>query len=53
MAFDREDWLYLSGAVAVSAGCALIVPAWGLLSIGAFAMLPCLMSMVRGRGPQK
>lgn len=50
--FDTEDWLYAGGAVVVSAGCAWIYPPAGLLSLGAFAALPPLVSMLRTpKGP--
>lgn len=52
--FDGEDWLYLGGAVSVSAGCAWIYPPAGLLSLGAFAALIPLVSLFRKpRGPQQ
>lgn len=51
--FDVEDWLYLGGAVTVSAGCAWIYLPAGLLSLGAFAALPPLVSLFRKpKGPQ-
>lgn len=51
---DTEDWLYLGGAVLVSAGCAWMYAPAGLLSLGAFASLPPLVSLFRARpkGPQ-
>lgn len=52
--FDTEDWLYLVGAVAVSAGCAWIYAPAGLLSLGAFAALPPMVSLFRKpKGPQQ
>lgn len=50
--FDRGDWLYAAGALAVSAGSAWIYPPAGLLSLGAYLSLPCLVSMFKPKGPQ-
>ena len=51
--FDVEDWLYLTGAVAVSAGCAWMYAPAGLVTLGAFAALPPLVSLFRKpKGPQ-
>jgi hypothetical protein len=48
---DREDWLYVGGALVSSAGCAWIYPPAGLICVGCFALLPPLVSLFRAKGP--
>lgn len=51
---DREDWLYICGAMAVSAGCGWIYLPAGLICIGVFAVLVPLVSLFRrAKGPQE
>lgn len=51
---DREDWLYLSGAVAASAGCGWVYLPAGLICLGLFCALPPVLTLFRSpKGPQE
>jgi hypothetical protein len=47
---DREDWLYLGGAVSASAGCGWWFPPAGLMCFGASLVLwPFVARLLGGR----
>lgn len=50
---DREDWLYLSGAVVCAAGCGWMYPPAGLVCLGVFAVFPPIVNLFRTKGPQE
>lgn len=50
---DREDWLYLGGAMAASAGCGWVYLPAGLICLGVFAVLPPIVTLLRAKGPRE
>lgn len=50
---DREDWLYVCGALSASGGCAWIYPPAGLVCLGVFVIAWPFVARLLSKGPQQ
>jgi hypothetical protein len=50
---DRDDWMYAAGVGLIAAGAALFHTGYGLACAGAGLVFPFVLSMLRGRPPDK